>query len=139
MQLRQTYIKREEEIMQINKLWTLPVLSSEIEEGININNEGMDMILSFYINHENEIKRNFEIRFKSVLCHMHTSERFTKKLYDSYDTLVCLEGSEWLNNLKILNPRDFDYWNPKHFVIYFDSVGQYQFIASDFLVCEIKL
>jgi len=124
--------------MRINKLWTLPELSSEIEEGININNEGMDMIISFYFNHENERKRKFEIRFESVLCHMYTSERFTKKLYDSYDTLVCLEGSEWLNNLKILNPRDFEFWKPKHFVIYFDSVGQYQFIARDFIVREIE-
>jgi len=122
--------------MQINKLWSLPILSSEIEEGVSISSDGMDIILSFKCLLESSRQKKYEIRFESVLCHMHTSERFTTKMYDSYDTLVSLEESEWLNNLKILNSRDFEFWKPKHFVIYFDGSGQYQLIAREFIVSE---
>ncbi|RPF43406.1 hypothetical protein EDD70_2370 [Hydrogenoanaerobacterium saccharovorans] len=122
--------------MQINKLWSLPILSSEIEEGVSISSDGMDIILSFKCALESGRQKKYEIRFESVLCHTHTSERFTPKMFDSYDTLVSLEESEWLNNLKILNSRDFEFWKPKHFVIYFDGSGQYQFIAREFVVSE---
>jgi hypothetical protein len=122
--------------MKINKLWSLPILSSEIEEGVNISNDGMDIVLSFKYALESDRQKKYEIRFESVLCHMHTSERFTPKMFDSYDTLVSLEESEWLDSLKILNSRDFEFWKPKHFVIYFDGSGQYQFIAREFIVSE---
>lgn len=122
--------------MQINKLWSLPILSSEIEEGVKISNDGMDIILSFICSLESDRQKKYEIRFESVLCHMHTSERFTPKMFDSYDTVVSLEDSEWLDNLKNLNSRDFEFWKPKHFVIYFDGSGQYQFIAREFAVIE---
>jgi hypothetical protein len=122
--------------MHVTKLWTLPILSSEIESGINISNDGMDIVLSFHRPIEDNKQRYFEIRFDAVLCHMHTSERFTPKLFDSYDTLVSLEDSEWLDSLKKLNSRDFDFWRPKHFIITFDSHGQYQFIARQYFVSE---
>lgn len=120
--------------MRIIKLWSLPMLSSEIEDGIKISNDGMDISLSFRCSHEKNIQNSVVIKFEAVLCHMHTSERFTPEMLASYDTLVMLEDSEWLDNLKRLNPRDFDFWKPKHFVIYFDGSGQYQFIARQYVV-----
>lgn len=125
--------------MNINKLWVLPVLSSEIEGGIKISNEGIDIILSFKYLQSDGKQKSISIKFESVLCHLHTSERFTKKMFDSYDTLVSINDSEWLNELKSHNSRDFDFWKPNHFVIYFDGVGQYQFISSNYTIIETEV
>ncbi len=122
--------------MTIDKLWTLPILSSEIEDDLEITRKGLDITLKFKCPHRNKKQKIIEIKFLKVLCHMHTSERFTLKLLDSYDSLVSIVDSEWLEALKNHNPSDFEFWNLKHFVIYFDRFGQYQFIAQAYQIIE---
>lgn len=74
------------------------------------------------------------IAFDSVLCYKRSSARFTPKLYDSYDKVVELLDSEWLHEIKLINNEEFDYWKPRHFILYLDEIGMYEFIA-----CEIKI
>jgi len=42
--------------------------------------------------------------------------------------------SEWLEELKSINPENFYFWNPKHYALYLDRFGLYQFIARLFEV-----
>lgn len=44
--------------------------------------------------------------------------------------------SEWLDELKGINKEDFDYWKPKHYIIYLDGIGMFQFIAQGYEVME---
>jgi len=69
---------------------------------------------------------------------MHTSERFTRTLLNAYDTLVEIEESDWLNELKELNENDFSYWNLKHYTIFFDKIGMYQFVAKGYKKIELE-
>ncbi len=73
--------------------------------------------------------RKIVIRFNSVLCNKHTSARFTPKSYESYDRIVELVDSEWLMALREVNKGDFNYWNPKYYIMYLDGVGMFQFIS----------
>lgn len=77
------------------------------------------------------------ITFVSVLCIKQTSARFTPKLYDSYDRIVELTDSDWLMELKEINEEDFDYWKPKHYVLYLVGIGMYQFIAQTYEVKDM--
>ena len=56
--------------------------------------------------------------------------RFTSELYDAYDKVVEVIDSEWLEELKKVNEEDFSYWKPKHYILYLDGFGMYQFIAQ---------
>lgn len=89
------------------------------------------------VDEENKL-RNIVIRFISVICSQRTSARFTPKLYDSYDRVVELVDSEWLEELKGINEEDYNYWKPKHYIMYLDEVGMFQFIAQGFEVIENK-
>jgi len=119
--------------MIIKKLWELPILSSQLENGLQISINGMEVSLSFTYLADENIEKEVELKFDSVLCHLHTSERFTKAMLDAYDTVVQIEESDWLNELKKLNERDYEFWKPKHYAVYFDGIGLYQFIAKDFV------
>ncbi|MFA9466857.1 MAG: hypothetical protein ACERKN_21590 [Velocimicrobium sp.] len=122
--------------MNIKKLWELPILSSQLEDELQISINGIDITISFTYYTDKNIQNRVELKFDSVLCHMHTSERFTKAMLDSYDTVVQIDDSDWLNELKKLNERDFKFWKPKHYAIYFDGIGLYQFISSDFVALD---
>ncbi|MDE6203809.1 MAG: hypothetical protein K2G19_10080, partial [Lachnospiraceae bacterium] len=69
-------------------------------------------------------------------CNKHISARFTPKLFNSYDRIVELVDSEWLVELKDVNKEDFNYWNPKHYIMYLDEIGMFQFIARGYEVIE---
>jgi len=65
---------------------------------------------------------------------MHTSERITRALLNAYDTLVEIEESDWLNELKELIENDFSYWNLKHYAIFFDKIGMHQLVAKGYKI-----
>lgn len=43
---------------------------------------------------------------------------------------------EWLEELKGINEETYNYWKPKHYIMYLDEVGMFQFIAQGFEVIE---
>lgn len=49
---------------------------------------------------ENEQFRKIMMKFHGAVCNQHPSARFTPELYDSYDKVVELVDSEWLNKQK---------------------------------------
>lgn len=75
-----------------------------------------------------------QIEFVSVIGFKQTSPRFTPQLYGAYDKVVEVIDSEWLEELKEINLEDFSFWKPKHYVLYLDGFGMYQFIAQSFEV-----
>lgn len=49
----------------------------------------------------------------------------------AYDTLVEVEGSKWLEEIRVDVPEQYrPAWQPKHFMIYLDSVGCFEFLAE---------
>ena len=116
--------------------YELPIFSSNLEEDPIVESRGIDMGIELIGADEEDRLRKIIIKFNSVICNKHTSARFTPKLYDSYDKVVELVDSEWLAELKDINEEDFNYWKPKHYIIYLDGVGMYQFIAQGYEVIE---
>ena len=67
------------------------------------------------------------------------SKEYQQEIYDEYikkygkdyaDKVVEVIDSEWLEELKKINEEDFSYWKPKHYILYLDGFGMYQFIAQ---------
>lgn len=116
--------------------YELPMFSSNLIKDPLIRFEDMDVKIDIegYDNEDNLSK--ITITFISVLCIKQTSARFTPKLYEAYDRIVELIDSEWLKELKGINEEDFNYWKPKHFILYLDGIGMYQFIAQAFEVIK---
>lgn len=116
--------------------YELPIYSSNLEGDPVLFSEDMNMKIALTgVDDKNKL-RKILIKFNSVICNKYTSARFTPELYDSYDKIVELMDSEWLEELKKLNEEDFCYWHPKHYIIYLDGVGMFQFIAQNYEVVE---
>ena len=116
--------------------YELPIFSSSLKQDPVIESKDMDMGIELIGMDEESRLRKIVIKFNSVLCNKHTSARFTPKLYGSDDRIVELVDSEWLAELKDVNKEDFNYWNPKHYIMYLDGVGMFQFIAQGYVVIE---
>lgn len=115
-------------------IYELKMFSSNLKNEPEFIVDGMKTILKIE-GYDDEGKINkVRIEFDSVLCYKRTSARFTPKLYDSYDKVVELQDSDWLNELKAINNEDYDFWKPRHFILYLDEIGMYEFIA-----CEIEI
>ena len=122
--------------MKIEIKYELPIFSSSLKQDPVIESKDMDMGIELIGMDEESRLRKIIIKFNSVLCNKHTSARFTPKLYGSYDRIVELVDSEWLAELKGVNKEDFNYWNPKHYIMSLDGVGMFQFIARGYEVIE---
>jgi len=126
--------------MEIKKLWTFPVPSTCLQNGIRFINKTANALILFDYYDENDKDKiyNGGILFNIVVAYKNTDEKFTKSLGGTYDTLVEYKNSEWLEELYKLNPEWAKIWDIRHFAIYFDSYGKYEIIAKDFKILEIK-
>ena len=110
--------------------YELPMFSSNLENEPQIEFKNMNVKIIIKGYDENDVICETEIKFISVIDFKQTSARFTPKLYGSYDKVVEVIDSEWLEELKKINEEDFSYWKPKHYILYLDGFGMYQFIAQ---------
>lgn len=116
--------------------YELPVFSQALICNPDVKFEDMNVIMTIRGYDEEDNEKTITVTFVSVLCMKKTSVRFTPELYDSYDKVVELIDSDWLNELKKINENEFGYWKPKHYVLYLGGEGMYQFIAQDFKVID---
>lgn len=120
--------------MIVKKLWEFPISSKRIGEDVKITINDIDLDMEFFCYNENKQRMKVRIGIIAAFCYLHTSETFTQDLFDAYETLVQIEDSDWLIELKERDSRNFEVLHLKHYAIYFDSIGMYQFIAEDFTV-----
>ena len=95
---------------------------------------GADMEIKLIGFDEERRLRRIVIKFHSLVSNKYTSDKFTPKLYGSYNRLLELADSEWLDELKSINEKWFRYYKPKHYVIYLCGKGLFQVIAQG---CEV--
>lgn len=127
--------------MSINKLWEFPVPSTCIADGgVKLIYPGGDAFLLFDYFDEEKDDAIFHsgIAFDAVQAHRHSSEKFLKSLLGSYDCLIEISDSEWIEQLTAINKEIADYWNIKHYAIFLDSHGLYEFIARSYEILETK-
>ena len=118
--------------MIVKKIFELPMLSSLLNHEPELLIRGLDISMILDGKDLSDANRHVCLSFKNVLCHKHTSERFTAEMYDAYDTVVEIVDSEWLMTMKKMNETDFNFWQPEHFAVYLDGMGLYQFVAKGF-------
>ena len=110
--------------------YELPMFSSCLvnEPQIEFKNLDVKIIIKGY--DKNDVICETEIKFISVIAFKQNLPRFTSELYNAYDKVVELIDSKWLKELKKIDKEEFTYWNPKHYILYLDGYGMYQFIAQ---------
>lgn len=116
--------------MKKKMLWELPVLSQELSE-VNFCSDGIEANLELI--HCSGI---YVIKVIGICCYRHSSERFMNlDIMDGcYDKMTVIQESEWVRELKGLHEaarEQISLRRPKHYAIYLDSVGIFEFIAAD--------
>lgn len=127
--------------MKVNKLWKFPVPSTCLADGgVKLIYPGGDawLLFDYYDEKKDDTIFNSGIVFDAVQAHRHSSEKFTKFIFEAYDCLVEIVNSEWVNKLREINKEIADYWNIKHYAIFLDSNGLYEFIARSYKIMETK-
>lgn len=126
--------------MNIKELWAFPVPSTCINKRVSFYFPGGKAILKFdYFDEENDDKIfNSGIVFDAAVAHRHSSEKFTKFISQAYDKLIEIEDSEWVKELSSISSEWAEFWKIKHYAIYLDSYGLYEFIASGYSLTETK-
>lgn len=126
--------------MDNNKIWVLPVPSTCIRTLRAIYDEEGNALLEFeYYNklNNNQIY-NGRIKFLNTLAYRQYSEKFVKSIGEAYDTLVECNNSRWIDELRQRNAEWANYWDVRHYQIYFDSYGLFEFIAANTEVEEVR-
>jgi hypothetical protein len=77
------------------------------------------------------------LRFQEVRAHRHRAESHCTAwhLNGAYDTLVEIEDSEWVADLKAISQGRYKVnWEMHHYMIYLDSAGCYEVVAKSWEV-----
>ena len=70
--------------MIVKKIFELPMLSSLLNHEPELLIKGLDISMILDGKDLSDANRHVCLSFKNVLCHKHTSERFTAEMYDAY-------------------------------------------------------
>ena len=133
--------------MKIKELWHFPVPSAGgIAKDVKLihrdENANALLLFDYYdgsmyesIGHDEVF--NSGIVFDIPQAFRHSSEKFVT-FFGAYDKLIEIVDSEWVAELRKINKEIAEFWSIKHYAIFLDSNGLYEFIASGFRILEIK-
>jgi hypothetical protein len=127
--------------MSIKDLWEFPVPSTYIADGgVVLLYPGGDvqLLYDYYDEQEKNTVFHSGITFEGVQSFRHTTEKFLTSLNGTYDHLVEMIDSKWIKELREINKEVFDYWQLKHYAIFLDSHGLYEFVANNYKVLQTK-
>ena len=123
--------------MEVKKIWELPVTSTDIVDGgvkLVLHKHAAEMQLEYYDGDNNVLKSS--LIFEAVEAQKYTSEMFTEYVPGTFEYLVEIIGSKWVEQLRKLNREVADYWNFKHYAIFIKSFGYYEFVAKNYKIVE---
>lgn len=115
--------------------YQLPLFSQTLSSDPIIKFDNLDIIMELEGYDEKDYLRKVYITFEIVQCYKHTSEMFTPELYGAYDKVVELKDSTWIQEMKKINEEKFRFWHVRHFVVYLDGIGMYEFMAQG---CKVE-
>jgi hypothetical protein len=120
------------------KLYTTPKPSTSfISEAFLDYTETDPMIRYEYLDNKTTVARG--IKFINTYALKTRSERCCSvwHIEDAFDTLLEIENSSWIEEVSRDIPLEYrSDWKPRHFMIYLDSVGSFEFLAEDWLETE---
>ncbi len=119
-----------------NKIvYVLKMFSSCLVSEPVIRIDGMDLFFELKGYDDNNKYHECCIKFVSVIGYEYLLAGFDI-IKDSYDTIIEIVDSEWIEKIENKNNGKYIYWKPKHYALYLDEVGQYQFLAQNVIVEE---
>ncbi|HBN76868.1 MAG TPA: hypothetical protein DD473_13825 [Planctomycetaceae bacterium] len=118
---------------RVTRHFTLPVASAESVTDPKLFQYGKTVTLYFDYFEDGVAKRS-GIRFESVAATRTRNERFASSQGMSFDKLKEIHESAWVAQMKqeIGHLYQNELSQFRHFVIYLDSAGSFEVLASDF-------
>lgn len=125
--------------MKTKVLWTFPVPSTQQSDAVDLFYLNGDIWLQyeFYYTANDEHYYHSFIKFDGAFNFRHTSDYAIEVLPDCYDEIVEILDSEWLYKFKRRDKDLADRLRLKHYAIYLDSNGLFEFLASGFKAYEV--
>jgi len=113
-------------------LHTVPVPSTSFTTEAYLDGKGSTPTIRFGYKKDG-VKHEGGISFSRVLATRTRAERSCKvwHMEGAYDTLVEVEGSPWIEEMRADTTEQFRFmWEMHHYMIYLDSVGCFEIIAE---------
>lgn len=117
------------------EIWELPVLSQEFRDGPVITAERAGLRLKYDYETETGEYAWQEVTFRGMEAFMFTAhDSCNEQQVDAYDVLVEVVNSSWVAELRKARRNPMP--DVRHMRIYFDEIGCYEFVASEFVPPE---
>ena len=116
---------------EVTRVWELPCRSQEFQAQPILAQRGDWLDLVYDYESETGQYESATIRFRGVEAFSFTSfESCSPEQVSAYDKVVAVRGSEWLKQIR--SRRAVEESLGRHYRIFFDEVGCYEVIASEF-------
>lgn len=117
--------------MKVEKLFEMEGASQEFNESPQVVNNGKSIILKYDKETENGKYTWTGITFKdAIACKITKIVCIEMYMIEAYDTVCVIKDSKWANKVKNAYKGD-NIFSYKHYIIYFEDYGCYEFIAKE--------
>lgn len=114
------------------QLYSIPVASTDFTREAFLDCSGINPTIRYgYRAEQGEILSGVEFRVVAAFRYRNEGCCSAWHIEDAYDALVEVAPSAWLEEVGKDVPEHFKAdWHPRHFMIYLDSVGCFEFLAE---------
>lgn len=118
--------------MDIIKLFEIKELSQEFMHPPQIDRRGDDSVLLFDYETDTGEYEWTGVTFKNTINNKHTKDNeISEYMVKAYNSVVEVKNSAWINKIAFANKNSNLNAMYKHFLVYFDGYGAYEFISTD--------
>lgn len=116
--------------MEIIKTFLIKEPAQEFIQPPKVEIKGKDAVLIFDYETETGDYQLTGITFINTIDYRHVNEdAVNENMMKAYNAVVELKNSDWLQEMRKKMNDDSDMY--KHFLVYFDGFGAYEFICTD--------
>jgi hypothetical protein len=129
------------ESLRKHPLGELPTPSTAITSGVRLVSDGGSVTLRFEFDRDGIIF-NSGVTFRKVRASQWRAESHCTAWHieEAYDTVVEVKGSPWVAELEATqSSRPRTPWVMRHFMLFIDSEGCFEFVADSFELIEPEL
>lgn len=118
---------------------SLPTPSTAITSGVELVDLGVSLEMRYEFDRDGAL-------FRGVICfHKVRASRWRAEPYcsvwhikDCYDTVAEVLDSDWVEELQLAQTTGQRSWVMRHFIIYLDSAGCFEFVAESAEVSHVE-
>lgn len=124
--------------MEYSILWKTPkeIVVHEANEFTFIHDRESKRLRMSYYSFERKKRWYYEINLDITLAYIHQTDDMKNLIPEAHGKFIEIQDSPWIEELQKSESEVLDFWKAKHYAIFIEGEGLFEFIARGYEIYE---